>query len=210
LCLHRSGSSATAGVLYHLGIDMGEELLEKNPGNPKGHYENVAFMEFNDRIFKIAGGSWKKPPSRKKIKNVYLPPKKIESFLLTHVKSKWGIKDPRMMITFDFWKNHLEGVSDVTYVIVHRPFDESIKSLANRDGITEKEARNILKPYLKNKKHFRKMLIKEQKDVIDIHFHDLLKNPKTFVAEVNDRIGNKPNHHLDLVKIFLDNSLKKH
>jgi hypothetical protein len=189
---------------------MGEQLLEENPGNPKGHYENIDFMEFNDRIFKIAGGSWKIPPSREKIKAVYLPPKKVKKFLLSHSTPIWGIKDPRMIITFDFWKSHLENVSDVTYVFVHRPFEESVKSLAHRDNLTEKDARMILKPYLKNKKHFRKMLATNQADIIDVHFHELLNNPKNFVSEINSKIGNKPNEGLESVKTFLDKSLKKY
>ncbi|MFZ7805669.1 hypothetical protein [Bacillus thuringiensis] len=36
LALHRSGSSAVAGVLDLLGVDMGDNLLPATPANPKG------------------------------------------------------------------------------------------------------------------------------------------------------------------------------
>lgn len=208
LCLHRSGSSATAGVLHHLEIHMGQNLVKENKGNIKGHFENIEFILLNNKLLNELGGSWKSPPLPKEIRKIYIPHKRVSNFLFHHVRPVWGIKDPRMIITFDFWKKHLERVSDVTYIFVHRPFEESVLSLAHRDHITREKAQTILLPYLKNKDRIRKMLLEEQADIIDVHFHELLNDPQSFVSEVNKRLGNKPDYRLDSVIKFLDKSLK--
>lgn len=40
-----SGSSAVAGILYHLGVMMGAKLVPPTESNPKGHYEDMHFRE---------------------------------------------------------------------------------------------------------------------------------------------------------------------
>jgi hypothetical protein len=208
LSLHRSGSSATAGVLHHLGVHMGERLLGENKGNPKGHFENLDFLKVNDRLLNSVGASWDSPPQPKKIANLHIPPKRIQEFLLNQIKPVWGIKDPRMLLTFSFWKPHLENVAEVTYVFVHRSFEDSVLSLAHRESISETRAIKILSPYLVNKMHFRRVLEKEGADIIDVHFHNLLGSPEQFVSEINLRLGKAPGNQLNSVRSFLDQSLK--
>ncbi len=208
LTLHRSGSSATAGVLYHLGVHMGQHLLKENEWNPKGHFENEEFVAVNDRILHTIGGSWKKPPSPELIKQLKIPRRQVKTFLLQHAKPAWGIKDPRMLLTFDLWKGPMERVADITYIIVHRPIKESIASLVRRNDMTELEAQQILLPYLGNKQRIREQLVEEGADIIDVHFSDLLQHPDELVAAVNQRLGRAPKKRLDDVRLFLDHSLK--
>jgi hypothetical protein len=59
--LHRSGSSAAAGVLHHMGIHMGESLWAPFSSNPKGHYENLEFIALNDKILEFVGAAWDAP-----------------------------------------------------------------------------------------------------------------------------------------------------
>lgn len=47
LALHRSGSSAVAGVLDLLGVDMGDNLLPATPANPKVFFENIDVILLN-------------------------------------------------------------------------------------------------------------------------------------------------------------------
>ena len=56
--VHRSGTSAVAGILHLNGIAMGSEKTFKPkpmPQNPRGFYENYDFRKLNDRILKLAG-----------------------------------------------------------------------------------------------------------------------------------------------------------
>jgi hypothetical protein len=51
--MHRSGTSAVAGILHLNGIAMGSEKTFKPkplPQNPKGFYENYDFRKINDKF----------------------------------------------------------------------------------------------------------------------------------------------------------------
>src|ERR1700738_3517770 len=50
LGMHRSGTSATAGVFYLLGHSLGNTLHSANQYNPKGFFEDNDFMKLNDSI----------------------------------------------------------------------------------------------------------------------------------------------------------------
>jgi hypothetical protein len=208
LCNHRSGSSATSGVLYHLGIHMGEHLLGSDISNPKGHFENVKFVELNDMILKSVGSDWATPPSRAAIMSSDFPHEQVYSFLKNHAKSVWGLKDPRTALTFDIWKLYLEEIANITFIFVWRSIEESIHSLAQRNNFTMDKARTILESYHTNLKQFRSELEQERKDIIDIHFSDLLEKPEEFVKEINVRINQKSDEKIDIVKQFLDVKLK--
>ena len=43
--MHRSGTSLTASFVRSLGIDVGDNLLSPDAYNPKGYFEDVAFVE---------------------------------------------------------------------------------------------------------------------------------------------------------------------
>jgi hypothetical protein len=208
LCLHRSGSSATAGVMNLLGIHMGEKLLPATRNNPKGHYENAQFVNLNQEILRSIQSTWNRPPSREKVVKANIPAAKIRTFIRENMKPVWGLKDPRTLLTFEFWKPYFEEVSDITYVFVHRPFDASVRSLAQRDKNSIINATQILTPYLKNLYHYRHTYGLPDEKIIDINFLDLLKNPEPLVRKLNNEIGNPLNHKLDEVCAFLDNRLK--
>lgn len=57
LSSHRSGSSATAGMLDVLGIHMGDSLLKPSSTNPKSYFENVDFVYLNDKILHTVGAA---------------------------------------------------------------------------------------------------------------------------------------------------------
>lgn len=208
LCLHRSGSSATAGVMHHLGIHMGDRLGAAVPSNPKGHFENIPFWEMNQAILRSLGGSSSQPPDREAVRNSDFPENEIRSFLAAQSKPVWGLKDPVTVITFEIWRPYLEEIADITYVFVRRSFAASVRSLAYRDQLGLDRACQMLIPYLNNLIYYRQMLIREKEDILEVYFDDLVKNPESFVAECNRRIGQSPDHNLDRVKDFLDEKLK--
>jgi hypothetical protein len=208
MCLHRSGSSATAGVMHLLGIHMGEKLLPATRNNPKGHFENANFVNLNQEVLRSIQSSWNNPPSREKIAKAKISPGKIRSFIRENMKPVWGLKDPRTLLTFEFWKPYFEEVAEINYVFVHRPFDASVQSLARRDKNGIGNATQILTSYLKNLYHYRHTYGLPAEYIIDIYYQDLLKNPEPFVRLLNEKIGNPANHKLNEVCGFLDNRLK--
>ncbi|MEN3130553.1 sulfotransferase family protein [Bacillus albus] len=208
LSSHRSGSSATAGMLDVLGIHMGNSLLKPSATNPKGYFENVDFVYLNDKILHTAGAAWDNPPKREELRRSIDLSSDILSFLKKHIKPLWGLKDPRMILTFDIWKPHLNLLGNITYIFTWRPIQESVSSLVNRNKIDEQTAVNILTRYQENLIHYRKQLEQENKDIIDVHFDKLLESPEKIVKEINCRIGKDNYHNLDNVTNFLDKKLK--
>ncbi|MBF7156036.1 sulfotransferase family protein [Bacillus albus] len=215
LASHRSGSSAVAGVLDLLGVNMGEDLLQATPANVKGFFENVNFVVINEKILEMLNMTWMTPRLRRKIfeSEYQLVQSKLllneyKSLFNKEMKSIWGLKDPRILLTFDVWKSYLEETSDITYVFVWRPLEESIKSLSYRDNIDLELAVDTLKIYYKNFICYRAELKRTNNDIVDIHFNDLLENPEIFVEEINLRLNQEHNYNLDLVKDFLDIDLK--
>ncbi|KON88348.1 hypothetical protein AF332_17085 [Sporosarcina globispora] len=209
LCLHRSGSSATAGVMHLLGIHMGTKLLTATPFNPKGHFENMDFVAINQEILQTAKASWNNPPVNKNIEASNSTISKIRNFLAENVKPIWGLKDPRTLLTFEVWKPLLEEVADITYVFIHRPFEASVRSMANRDRKGIVYASQILTPYLKNLYHYRHTYGIPSENIIDVYFEDMLTNPKPLVKKFNEKIGNSAGYNLKEVEKFLEKDFKK-
>lgn len=59
--MHRSGTSAVAGTLHHLGVPAAGNLLLAQPENPRGYYESAAVMEFHDAFLAAVGLDWANP-----------------------------------------------------------------------------------------------------------------------------------------------------
>lgn len=130
LGLHRSGSSAIAGIMHTLEIHMGNHLLGPTQCNPKRHFEDLNFVMLNDEILHSQGFAWNQPPA----KSLSSPSDELldrtKHFLRTQIHSVWGLKDPRLLLTFHIWKLLFEEVPDVFYVFVHRYYFSSIRSLS--------------------------------------------------------------------------------
>ena len=62
LGMHRSGTSALAGVLHHLGVELGKDLMP--PGkddNPKGFFENNKVYSINETLLEHLNSTWDSP-----------------------------------------------------------------------------------------------------------------------------------------------------
>ncbi|HEX6687812.1 MAG TPA: sulfotransferase [Solirubrobacterales bacterium] len=125
----RAGTSVTMRVLNLLGVYIGpeEDLVEPGPGGPKGFWERRDMMKLDDRLLRLQGGSWRKPPP--------LPPgweaaaeldpeREQARALIERVFARrelWGWKNPRVTLTTAFW---LRLVPELRFVICLRnPID---------------------------------------------------------------------------------------
>ncbi|MFB5763218.1 hypothetical protein [Paenibacillus medicaginis] len=120
-----------------------------------------------------------------------------------------GLKDPGMVITFDFLKPYFEMLNDITYVFVWCPLNECIQSLAHRHNADFAAAQTVLEPYFANLNYHREQLEKGNKDIVDIYFADLLENPEDFVKNIYLRLNYNSNYiDFDVIKEFLNQDLK--
>ena len=134
LGMHRSGTSAVAGMLHKLGVNMGDNLYPPDHGNPQGHFEDIGFMEANTAILRAAGGEWHNPPSDFQIKVFGAREVGRIIDLINERRSHnrvWGFKDPRTCITLPLYLPHL---ADAFFIVLHRCCKDVAASLHARDG----------------------------------------------------------------------------
>jgi len=131
--MHRSGTSLVASMLQAMGVNMGARLMGPGEHNPKGHFEDMDFVELNEEILSEAGGNWANPPSQEAIEEAG---QRLKYSIGAVVDRKdwqrlWGWKDPRTCLTAGLWHRHLD---DARYVVVRRDRPAVVASLLARDG----------------------------------------------------------------------------
>lgn len=116
--MHRSGTSAIAGLLHDNGITMGEDSSfypRPSPENPKGFYEDVRFRNINDELLKcnhLYVDDWDVPedaPFRDATAEIF----ENARTLITEMQDRypnWGWKDPRTCLTWPFWATVLDSL----------------------------------------------------------------------------------------------------
>jgi len=134
---HRSGTSAIASILHHLGIPMGTpgtiasatHLVDGWPAfdsNPRGQFEDNDFV----KIFDKGHGSWECPVwwrySEETAQEAKDLVKKREA-----EHSLWGLKSPQLCYTLMYLLDYLE---DPVVIAIHRDFDDMVASLSKRDN----------------------------------------------------------------------------
>ncbi len=129
--MHRSGTSLTASLLQHLGVNIGQKLVGANYGNVKGHFENVDFVEFHKAVLRQHNidelGCTVQPhlsfnsQQREQAKGL------IEENQDSH--HPWGWKDPRTTLFLEDWR---EILPDAYFIFVYRSPWEVVDSLYRR------------------------------------------------------------------------------
>ncbi len=101
LGMHRSGTSATLGTIQRYGFEVGP-VSEKNTYNPRGNRELKALVKLHDRILERNGGCWWRPPATV---TVSAEDRDARDAILAAIPgSPLAVKDPRMLLLLDFWR----------------------------------------------------------------------------------------------------------
>ena len=127
--MHRSGTSCITRIFNLCDVYLGPSLLEPQSDNPEGFWENSYIFEINEKILKQSGGSWNNPP--KKIKVTFFDKLAMMNVLYNRKNSILGIKDPRLLITWEAWEPFIESYTIVG--VFRHPFSVS-KSLNKRNN----------------------------------------------------------------------------
>lgn len=140
LGMHRSGTSATTGLLCGLGLGAPREEIRLRPAdaNAKGFFEAQSLNRFDERLLDSMGGCWYAPPD--------LAPGWEDEPTLGSWKHEatrlfqeafgprplaW--KDPRAALLIAFWRKVIR--SPVAAVLVHRDPFEVASSLHRRNNM---------------------------------------------------------------------------
>lgn len=141
LGMHRSGTSTVTGLLHQLGLNLGDmQMVGAGRSNAKGHGELVLVTRANDLL--LTGEvtpvcnlleCWK-VELRRGLDSLSDPsklapgPRRLFHNVATAVvenlnrRPPWVLKDPRMALTFEYWKPHL-GDGTVVVIVSRDPMD---------------------------------------------------------------------------------------
>lgn len=138
--MHRSGTSATTGMLGRLGLAMPAEsdLVPADGSNERGHWESRSLVRCNNRILRHFGGTVFAPPHLEPgwAAAAELDGLRAEAaarFAATFPARPLAWKDPRTCVTLPFWRTVVEPPAAA--VLVLRDPVEVARSLQRRSGL---------------------------------------------------------------------------
>lgn len=199
LGVHRSGTSCLAGSLQQHGLFLGD-VFERNSHNLRGNRENAEIMQLNNTLLWYNDGSWDNPPQSIKwnADHVLCRDKIIAKFCQSGYPF-WGFKDPRTLLTLDFW---LDGLTDcsVRFAGSFRHPGAVARSLMLRNNMPIDTGLQLWKLY--NSK-----LLQKQKEIGFelIHFDSEGPSYQKSLARILKKIGIANNTKIP--NFFFDNDL---
>ena len=102
LGMHRSGTSAVAGMRADHGVELGP-VSQRNRFNPRGNREISELNRLHDRVLARSDGSWWKPPARIRVRSSDL--RRRNEILRSIPGETIGVKDPRLVLVLDLWRD---------------------------------------------------------------------------------------------------------
>ncbi len=177
LGMHRSGTSAVAGSLYHLGFFLGDSLMAKSDDNPYGYFEENKIVAWNNQILKLAGFNWDDQNAFINV-NDFIDTEivqVIKAYIIQSTKEHEFVafKDPRFCITLPIWLYCCtQAKIQPKFIFVIRNPEDVAQSLHQRDLFSFKKSYQLyLNHIFKAEKNTRPY------DRVIFDFKDLLENP---------------------------------
>lgn len=213
LGMHRSGTSAVSGVLYHLGVQLGRTVSPAGPSNPKGYFENTRVMLLHEELLASFGTTWDDPralPAGWSDDHRLAPWRNRLAAILEDEfggAALWGIKDPRLCRLLSFWLPLLEqaSVRAVAVLVVRHP-GAVAASNARRTAMAQEQAIELwLEHTLAAERDTRRL----PRAVLS--YERLLANWQHEIADVAARLNlplNFDASRVAQVKAFLDGDLQ--
>ena len=139
LGMHRSGTSALAGLLSEMGLGAPRDLMPATQDNPKGYYESTGIMQANDQLLASLKTNW--------TLEVPLPQGWPDSeaasswrdSLLLRIENSFSeadlpvIKDPRFCVLVDGLECWLKDYTvEIKFILLIRDPKEVVASLLAR------------------------------------------------------------------------------
>lgn len=129
--MHRSGTSLTARWLNECGLILGENLMAGGVGNPDGHYEDMDFHDFHEKVFNsldiLYGGLALTPEI--KLNDSFRDELKLLVDEKNKINTHWGWKEPRTCLFLNYYNDYLENPC---YLILYRSANQVVNSLWKR------------------------------------------------------------------------------
>ena len=184
---HRSGTSAIASILHHLGIPMGTpgtiesatNLVDGWPafeGNPRGQFEDNDFV----KIFDKGHGAWACPAWWQYSKETGQATKDLVR-KREYDHELWGLKTPQLCYTLMYLLNYLK---DPVVISIYRDYEAMAASLAKRDGFPLPVAQHIQSLYYLLRGSAKLEVQSRDIPLLELWFEDVLNFPDITVDEI--------------------------
>ena len=158
---YRSGSSAVAGILHHLGVFMGTVLDPPSKGNPQGYYEDVEFKDLHKKMMEEEDVMEEYADLLERRKQLPL----------------WGLKDPRLCLLM-----HQLPLKPAYVIVTHRDQAEIAHSLKKiMESPNAKQWVPLIDHYLEKRDSWLKCYTGP---VMDVRFDELRINPHRTVQAI--------------------------
>lgn len=210
--MHRSGTSAVAGMLHALGVDMGHVFLEPDSGNPRGYWEDMDMLALNVALLRVAGGNWVDPPLGRHIEMAYQHlAGQMGRLMLAKVKhangQPWGWKDPRNCLTLHAWHGTMARLGlDPVFIEVVRDPGRIVWSLIKRARLSSfwwvqhmrtQDWANLIDTYAVRVAWYREKVKQAAPGWLDdrwitVEFEELLEWPTVWAERLAERVGLEP------------------
>ncbi len=198
LGMHRSGTSATAGMLYRLGFQLGENLMRpEQESNELGFYENYDLVVQNDHILKAIHSDWDdhNPLPQGWLENPDIRPAQDEIARIVEEQfadtQLWVLKDPRLCRILPAWGEVFAARETHPYfIIVFRDPLEVAQSLEKRDGLSIEHGLRLWYSYMREAER------------------NTRGSPRVFVF-YDDLLGNWRRVVKSMRKMFVDKNVRK-
>lgn len=186
---HRCGTSLVAGILHHLGVDMGPQAplaASAPPSNPLGQFEDWDCIKFCGEL----AGNWRSPRYRDLYYSWEL--EAVQGLLeLRCVESAvWGMKDPRLCICGEVFLGALEQSKIPTGIIfVQRDLEAATKSLMRRDKFPRLVCEHLLSRYWLNLERISCYANAKNIYAITIRYEDILEHPEEMITSFANNLA---------------------
>jgi hypothetical protein len=189
--MHRSGTSLVANYLERCGLDMGEELLPADVGNPLGYYEDVHIHDLHRELLWKAGVA---DAFTVTDADVPVPVDEVfrerarEIVAKRTDKAQWGWKEPRTALFLDLWD---EVLPDGRFLFVFREplavLDSLLRRAAN-ESVTDRPELALVMWRIYNAEMLR--FTRTHSDACTwVETERFVQRPDTLLSSVRDRFG---------------------
>lgn len=184
--MHRSGTSAVAGVLQRLGFRAGSNLIEPAFDNSKGFYEDADVVDLNEQMLSSLGLDWtfRGVVGENDLEQSEMTDFKLKATRILKRYQKLGqkcfIKDPRLSFTLPLWKACAIDLGfSPKCLLVLRDRYAIAQSLMRRNGIGELESLDLIRGY-----YLSATQNSITTDTKFVNYSDLISDSRSFLAEL--------------------------
>jgi len=191
LGMHRSGTSALAGMLCVAGYDAPKDQMPADDNNPKGYWESMGLYGFNDELLETLGSSWQGCEPLPNGWEDGEPAARWRDRLLEHFAEVFAdsscpvIKDPRFCILLPGLAPWLDSdlLQCSVLIPVRHPL-EVASSLQTRDGLAIPAGIQLWLAHLFSAERFTRRYRR-----CLISFEELLAQPAVVLQQVIALVG---------------------